>query len=385
MPSSPRPRILFVKQYNYTRITGGAEEQIRLLSTEFARRGWEPHSITESPHPGPVKVIDGVTMHSLPEQPMFSDGNRGALRKLMADYPPDVVYNRGFDIYTAMAMLDAPKGAVRVWASANEGDGRAWLKLDEMRKKYGLLRVIRHYRKWNGVYSQAEKGVRQAEIVVAQRQEQVEALKALGYSPVLIRNTQKFTDEPLAQPDRTTPVILWAASVKKWKGPLDFIDLARRCRDLPAQFLMIGEVQEEPFHAILKAAVSELPNFRYDGLIPLDRVGEYFRRAYLFISTSISEGYPTTFIKAWQQGVPVISLHNVNPEHLITEKGFGVLAGSLDEMEAAVRRLIRAPEQRDRMGAEAYTFARREYNLTTTVDKLEGLLRDRGVSVRRPE
>ena len=227
----------------------------------------------------------------------------------------------------------------------------------------------------------ARQGVRAANLVVAQRQEEFEALSKLGYQCALIRNTQRTVPDADVQLHEGKPVVLWAASIKDWKGPLKFIELARKCGDLDAEFVMIGHVQEKKYHEILKQAVAEIPNFRYDGAIPLARVGEYFRMAHLFISTSISEGYPTTFIQAWQRGVPVISLHNVNPEKLLTEKGFGVLAGSLEEMEFAVRDLLSHPDRRREIGGKARAFAEEEYELTHTLDRLEKVLSQRDVRI----
>jgi glycosyltransferase involved in cell wall biosynthesis len=374
-----KPRILFVTRYHLYTLTGGAEEQGWLLSTEMARRGWDVHYASEMERPFEPAIREGVTHHALPRSPSDYSGNREMLRELMSRLKPDVVHNIVYNIYTRDSMVDAPPGAFRVWSAAAEGDGQFLQKLLVFKRNTGMLRFIKRLPTYLRHLRSSQQGARAADLVIAQRQEQFDALRKSGYDCVLIRNAQHSVPDADVQQHTETPIVFWAASIKDWKGPLDFIELARRCGDLDAQFLMIGPVLEKKYHDILRTAVAEIPQFRYDGPIPLAQVGEYFKKAHLFISTSISEGYPTTFIQAWQRGVPVISLHNVNPEKLLTEKGFGVLAGSLGEMESAVRDLLANPDRRRDIGRKARAFAQEEYELTRIVDKLEKYLHERGV------
>jgi glycosyltransferase involved in cell wall biosynthesis len=374
-----KPRILFVTRHHLLTTPGGAEEQGWLLSTEMARRGWDVHYASEMKQLIEPAVREGVTHHALPVMPSIYSCNRDALREVLNRVKPDVVMNIMYNLYTRDSMVDAPKGAFRVWFAAAEGDGQILRKLILFRRSAGTVRFLRRLPKLLRFVWTARQGARAADLVIAQRQEQFDALKRAGYHCVLIRNTQLSVPDADVQSHTGTATVLWAASIKDWKEPRKFIELARRCGDLDAQFVMIGHVQEEKYHAILISAVAELANFRYDGPIPLARVGEYFKKAHLFISTSISEGYPTTFIQAWQRGVPVVSLHNVNPEKLLTEKGFGVLAASLDEMEKAVRELLADPDRRRDIGGKARAFAQEECELTHTVDKLEKILSERGV------
>jgi glycosyltransferase involved in cell wall biosynthesis len=373
------PRILFVTKYHLMTSVGGAEEQSHLISTELARRGWDVHYASEMPSLPEPAVREGVTHHALPPHDSIFLSSRSALRDLMLKLQPDVVHNTMYDLYTHHALVDAPKGTFRIWSAAADADGEFLRKLTLNLRNLGANKFLRRFYKYTRLFYMARQGARAADLVIAQRQEQFDALRSVGYNCVLIRNSQRSVPDSDVQPHTGTPIVLWAGSIKAWKGPEKFVELARHCRDLDAQFLMIGKIQEPRYPELLNNAIAELPNFRWGGFIPLERVGEYFRIAHLFVSTSLSEGYPTTFIQAWQRGVPVVSMHNVNPERLLTEGGLGVLAGSLDEMESVVRELVANPARRKEIGAKARAFAEAEYELTRTVDKLEGLLRERGV------
>lgn len=374
-----KPRILFVTKYHLYTATGGTEEQGWLLSTELARRGWDVHYASELEHPFDPAVREGVTHHALSTTSSVYSSNRRELCDLMHRLRPDIVYNRVYNLYTRNTMLDAPPGTLRVWATAAEGDGQLLRKIMMFRRSAGIARFIKRFPLYWYIFKGAQQGARTADIVIAQRQEIYDCLRSAGYDCVLIRNTQQSVPESDVQKHTGQPIVLWAGSIKDWKQPMQFIELARRCGDLDAVFLMIGRVLEAKYHAILESAVKEIPNFRYGGQIPLAEVGDYYKQAHLFVSTSLSEGYPTTFVQAWQRGVPVVSMNKVNPEKLLTEAGLGYLADSLEEMESALRDLLNNPDRRREIGHKARGFAQEEYELTRTVDKLEQLFAQKGV------
>ena len=69
------------------------------------------------------------------------------------------------------------------------------------------------------------------------------------------------------------------------------------------------------------------------GFVKPSEVIEYFKAASVFINTSTSEGFPNTFLQAWQCEVPVVSLA-VDPNEVITEYGLGFHSETMDQMIA---------------------------------------------------
>ena len=376
------PRILFVKRYHYTRFGGGAEEQSWLLATEFARRGWDAHYVSEMNVLPEPNIQEGVTLHGLPENPPYVSGNRLPLHQLMQQLQPDVVYVRSFDNYARDAINEAPPNTVTIWASAVTGDGLIWPRLLQMRQLTSLPLYLKRLPIHFSIFAAAKRAVRKASAVFVQRPDQLEEFLARGLKAKLIRNVQPSVPESAVQRHEGKPVILWAGSLKSSKRPESFIELARRCRDLAADFVMIGGIQEPQYEEIMACALRELPNLRWDGLIPFSRVREYYAQAHVFVSTSRQESYPNTFIHAWLHGVPVLSL-DVDPEELLSKQGFGVLARTMGELEQAARELIADPDRRRRIGNLGRTYARQEHDLTSTVDKIEQILGEKGVELPR--
>jgi glycosyltransferase involved in cell wall biosynthesis len=381
-PESRPPRFLFVIRYHPARFTGGTEAQAWMLACELARRGWDVHYASEMNDVPRPPQLDGVTLHGLPESPSYWRGNRRPLRDLMRELRPDVIYTRIFSRYLGYAVMDAPPGAFTVWSTASGNDGRGWPYLVLGRKSSPPLVFLRRLPVYLWHNYLARQGRQRAQLVLAQQRDQQRDLARLGIHAEILRNSHAPVPEKEVQRHEGKPLILWADSIKLIKRPEVFLELARRCRDLPAEFLMIGRVDHESYSSRINTAVRDLPNFRYGGFVPLTEAEQVFRRAHLHVKTSLPlEGFPNTFVQAWLYGVPVVALEN-DPEGLLNEQHLGVRASNVNELEQAVRDLVNHPEKRREIGDRARSFAVCEFDLQHNVDRLEQLLSARGVRIR---
>jgi len=374
-------RILFVTRYHHLRYTGGAELQCWLLAREFQRRGWEAHYVSENDRTDAPHELDGVKLHYLPESPKWLDGNRKQFEKIVAEIRPDVVYNRVFSYYTWLAMSRAPRGTVKIWAAAASSDATVFGSFSELyrSKSFRQLSVLVPQLVYTRYF--AAKGVRSADVRLAQHYEQQRALSRAGVETLVIRNSFAPVPDSEVQNHTGRPVVLWVGSVKVWKQPEKFIELARRCKDLCADFIIAGEVYEQEYRSLLDKAAKELPNFKYAGFVPLAEIDRHFSAAHIHVKTSLPlEGFPNTFVQAWLRGVPVVSL-GVDPDRLLSRNGFGFAVGSMDELEQRVRELLESPELRREIGGCAREFAQKEFDLQANVDKLEELIREKQVAV----
>jgi glycosyltransferase involved in cell wall biosynthesis len=382
-PSTRKPCILFVLQYHYIQFTGGAEVKSWILATELVRRGWDVHYASEWSQTLPANPLEGVTLHPLPANPSRWWGNRQALREVMDKVQPDVVYNRVFDLYTLHAVEEAPKNALTVWAMAITGDGLVWSHIAELSRTWPLHVLLRRIPAIWHTRSSAARGMRRAGLAITQIRDHQKQLEQIGVKSELIYNHARPVPDSEVQRQEGRPTILWVASVKSWKRPQLFVDLARSCSDLAADFVMVGQVQEERCRHIVEEAAA-LPNFRYLGYKPPSEIGPVYAKAALFVSTSRSEALPDTFIQSWMRGVPVVAL-DVDPDGLLTDPGLGVYVHSTQELEKTVRELVNDPVKRKEMGAKARAFAVKEFDLQANVDKFERLLAERGVRLPSAE
>lgn len=370
------PRILFVTQYHYLRYTGGAELQCWMLAREFQRRGWDVHFVSENNRPDAPRDLDNIRLHYLPELPYWSDGNRAGLKTVMNDVKPDVVYNRVFNLYTAYAIELAPNSAVTIWAAAAAHDGEVTTTLAELWKTKSLKQFLALIPRTIWVRRHARRGALMAKLQLAQSTEQIERLSKGGFKPVLLRNSLQNTDDVQTQTHEGKPLVLWVGSIKQWKRPELFFELARRCDDLACEFVMVGELQDAQSDTTLSKALRELKNFRYAGFVPPEQIGKLYDKAHILVSTSRAEGFPNTFTQAWLRGIPVLSL-DVDPDGLLSRDGFGATATDMNGLEHKLRELLADANRRREIGQRTQEFAKKEFDLQANVNRLEELIKSK--------
>ncbi|MBK6765436.1 MAG: glycosyltransferase family 4 protein [bacterium] len=370
------PRILFVTQYHYLRRTGGAELQCWMLARELSRRGWDVHYVSENNRPDAPRELDGISLHYVSEESPWYDANRAAVAKIIRDLNPDVLYNRVYNLYTSHTMRFAPAHTVTIWASAAQHDGQVTSTLGELWQTKSLKQYLVLVPRTILIRLKARAGALKAKLVLAQSRDQISMLQERGFKPELLRNSIVESGQATPQSHDGKPVVLWAGSVKKWKRPELFFQLARRCADLDCEFVMAGELQDELSKVPLERAARELPQFRYVGFVPPEQIGKLYDRAHLFVSTSRAEGFANTFIQAWLRGIPVVSL-DVDPDGLLSAEGLGAAAHSIDELEQKLRAFIQDVTLRRTVGAHAREFALREFDLVSNVNRLEALIQSR--------
>ena len=98
-----------------------------------------------------------------------------------------------------------------------------------------------------------------------------------------------------------------------------------------------GRPEQEEFNVIAEEA-RQIPNLNFNGYLPIGKVEQFFLKAKLFVNTSSYEGFPNSFLQAWQKGIPVVSF--VDPDSLISRNRLGISVNSFDEMINAVDNIV---------------------------------------------
>jgi len=178
-----------------------------------------------------------------------------------------------------------------------------------------------------------------------------------------------FHPEPSETLDKKGPLlVIWVANLKPWKQPEVFVRLAARLSDIKeVRFVMVGAMQGGPkaWREQLLHDINKATNLDYVGAKPQREVNELLARAHVLVNTSVQEGYPNTFIQAWQREVPVVSL-SVNPDGVLERQGVGICAGSEQRLEESVRALLQNSALRTQYAARASDFAARHHSLRNT-------------------
>ena len=179
---------------------------------------------------------------------------------------------------------------------------------------------------------------------------------------IVIPNAIDVESAPQATHAREKPLLL---SVGRLKAPKDFPTLARALDRLPSdsfEALIVGDGPERPSleEEIERLGLGELVRLageRRD-------VPELLAGADVFVLSSSSEGMPMSVLEAMAAGLPVVASRVGGVPELVVdgETGLLVAPGDVEELAAALERLIADTELRQRLGAAGRARARQEFD-----------------------
>lgn len=186
-------------------------------------------------------------------------------------------------------------------------------------------------------------GLKRADLVLAQTVEQQAALTRnfARDSRVVASLTESARPRrPLADRDID---VLWVGNIRSVKRPEILLALARGLPQI--RFHMIGGPmpRAEKLYESVRTEALTIPNVHFHGPVPYQRIGEYYERARIYVSTSNVEGFPNSYLQAWAHGTPVVAF--LDPDQLVARHGLGRAATSVEDMCAGIQALLADPLQ----------------------------------------
>jgi glycosyltransferase involved in cell wall biosynthesis len=133
------------------------------------------------------------------------------------------------------------------------------------------------------------------------------------------------------------PRIIWAGRIDDNKRLDWFLEIAAR---LPAFGFEIaaaanGAVSKE---MELREKAKAIANVRWLGTLSRKEMSQFYLGATCLCCTSKHEGFPNTFVEAWNHGVPVVT--TFDPDGLVTRMGLGFTASNPSDFAAAITNLV---------------------------------------------
>ena len=206
-------------------------------------------------------------------------------------------------------------------------------------------------------------GLNLADKIICQTQDQQELLRgSLKTKSVVVRSGY-----PIKPPKKLKKAdILWVARAEKWKGPEMYIRLAKK---FPREkFVMICPPAENnpKYFEFIKTKACTDSNLKFIKQTPFSKINAYFAKAKLFVSTSLSEGFPNTFLQSGNNLTPIISF-KVNPDKIIDRYRIGFCAGGDEkQMEKLLRQILKNNRLRQEMGLNAFNYVKQCHDIRQT-------------------
>jgi len=167
--------------------------------------------------------------------------------------------------------------------------------------------------------------------------------------------------------------ILWVARCEKWKQPELFIELAKHNKDL--KFIMIcPESNDKNYFYKIKEESKNHKNITFIDFISYYEIDEFFEKAYLFVNTSLYEGFPQTFIQSMINKTPIISL-KVNPENFLNIFDVGIFCNNdFKLMNKKIRELVNNKNYYFKLSQNAFNYAIKNHNIEINAKKIITLI-----------
>lgn len=220
------------------------------------------------------------------------------------------------------------------------------------------------YRRDKNIY---RWGLRRAHVVLVQNPIQREQCRAVyGIEPVLMGNC--YVPPAIINSDPHGHV-LWVGTLRRWKRPEVFIELARR---LPQyRFRMVGGADDQEYFDALRRQAESVPNLEFAGFVPHVDIEREFEGARLFVNSSEVEGFPNTFLQAWARGIPTVSFVDTGS----SVNGVSVVnrVATLNEMVSVVQGMMTDDAAWRETGARCATCLSEQHSLQAVMDGYDAI------------
>ncbi|MCK4454548.1 glycosyltransferase family 4 protein [Candidatus Parcubacteria bacterium] len=170
-------------------------------------------------------------------------------------------------------------------------------------------------------------------------------------------------------------IILWVGTIRDIKQPKLFLKLVKA---LPQyKFTMIGgkDTRDPELYDQIERESKNSPNLEFLGFVPYHMIQKCYENAAFFVNVSKMEGFPNTFLEAWLNCKPVVSL-NVDPDEIICKNKLGFHSRTFEQMVENVKLLLKDEKLREEMGMNGRRYVEREHDIKKIVKKIIKIFED---------
>ncbi len=353
-------KICFISLYGYplfnahaTGRIGGAEVQLYYMARGLAAdKRFEAHFLTGDFGQDSFEMHEGVAVRSFfnpARRFKYVRGIGGAYRlmRLLHALDPHICIVRapGFESGIAgfFCVLFHKK---LVYMASQHFD-------PERKKNYGM-----HFFRW----MMFKFLLRSADSIFSQHESQQQQLRDYFKKDSLVRrNAYPVSYGSEADTDRKDSV-LWVGRCDPWKRPELFIELARVFPAIPFVMVCPSSGDDAYYgHIAKKAAV--VSNLQFIAQVPFAHMAPYFARAMIFVNTSVSEGFPNTFLQAFDARAAIASCA-VDPGGILKKYRLGVCANNdVKRLQGDMRALFADRDERVKMGDRGCRYLKEYHNM----------------------
>jgi len=370
---SAKLKICLSSEYAYSLLSGGgsrvggAELQLTLLAKELVNRSYDVSFVTFEKSSSSIEVVEDIKVYN-----PFNIRGSGytylypyhmyKLLKILNKIDADIYIQKGLTPLTGVTAFFT-KFKNRVFLHLVSSDTNVSIDLH--------IRTIKNLK--NLFY---RFGVKYCDRVICQTNHQKNLLnQIIGKKGKLIKNLYLPPQIEYNQKDASKLKVLWVGRLQKGKKPELFLRLAKNITDF--RFWMIGGPSDEDpeYYNKIKEAAARINNLDFIGFVPHNKIDRYYAESSLLINTSSIEGFPNTFLEAWGNYIPVVSL-SFDPDEIICKHKLGFHSEDFDNLVKNTYTLLKNKSLRKKMGIEGRKYVEKEHNISNILEKYEKIFNE---------
>jgi glycosyltransferase involved in cell wall biosynthesis len=345
---------------------GGAEIQMTFLAKELRKRSYDVSLIAFGSTDKSFKITDKIKLYN----PFDIKGygyiylhpyNIYKLFKTLNIIDADVYIQRAATPLTGfISFFSKLKNKKFIYSVSSEADVSETLEINSFNDFKKLFFKF---------------GVKYCDCVVCQTNHQIKLLnQKYNKKTKLIKNFYYLSNnEKRINPDSKL-IVIWVGRIVKEKRPELFLKLAKYFPMIT--FTMIGGCSgdKKEYFDQIKQSASKIKNLEFLGYIQYDKMDTYYKQAILLVSTSQIEGFPNTFIEAWGNGIPVVSL-GFDPDEIICNNQLGLHSETFEQLKHDIKTLLENKKLRNKMGSNSRKYIEKEHNINKILEEYEKLIK----------
>lgn len=343
---------------NANRASGGAELQMLLLARYLVKYNYEVHFIVFDNSESPYIKLGDIHVH-IPYNNQksgfkhFNPLNIFKLFKLFKKIDADIfIQSSSSPITGIIALYKKIKNKKFVFISSSDANVSSTLLINNLKE------IIRFPYMW---------GVKNSNCVVCQTKHQKKLLKkSISRNGTIIKTIIPL--ESSSNLNKGNNTIIWIGRIFKYKSPELYLELAKSLSQY--NFKMIGgpTKEKDEFYNKIKNFASKIKNLEFLGFVPHSEISNHYSEADIFISTSSSEGFPNTFLEAWSNSTPIVSI-NFDPDNIIKEQKLGLYCNNFDDLVKNTIELMENHALRAQMGENALKYVKKNHDPQKIVEQ----------------
>jgi glycosyltransferase involved in cell wall biosynthesis len=370
---SGRKRICILAEDAYALITGkrdyfgGAEVQMSLLAKELTKRLYDVSLITFEKTNKFYEVSEGIKIFNafynrFGGYSYLLPKNIYKLIKILYKIDADIYIKKGHTPLTGVvAFLAKLQKKKFLFIASSDKDMDTHLNISSFFK---ITNIFFRF------------GVKYCSRVVCQTIHQKHLLQQnIGKNGIVIKSLYSLPKIEDNNRDSQSLKILWVGRLIKEKRPELFLDLAKKMPDYKFRIIITSSKSNQKYYDEFKKTAETIDNLDLIENVPYKEINRYYNESSILISTSISEGFPNTFLEAWGNAIPVVSL-GFDPDEIICKYELGFHCKTFDDLMKDTRQLLDNEILRNNMGINARNYVLREHNVNIIIDEYEKLIND---------